>query len=549
LSAVEFVGVYGTPNMEKVTALKPDLIVGEQFATKEDLYRQLAQIAPTVVIEQFTVSIHQSSAAFARLVGKEAEAARLKTDYEARVTALRQKLGDPSKVVVSLMQLNDKGPFVDGSGGAPLTVMRDIGVAVPTAQLKAIQENTRLQYSLESLPELDADVILTPIWRQDGHEAVVTKTQASPLWATLNAVQQGQAANVDGELFFGNAYQALFAVLEGLEAGLLKANLATGYAAKYPARVGVLPINPYPDAIKRDAPATGAAKPAAGATKSYTDAIGRTVTIPTAPKRIAALHDTNVTRLMLSLGVKPYASTVRQGALKRVDSLYDVSGIESLGEWTAPNIERVAAVKPDLIIGTSFGGKTDLKPEVVAQLERIAPTAFVDPFAPTPKVMEQLGALLGIETQVREKQAAYERRLAAVKGKLAPKLPELTVSLISLYQWKDGQINVYGGPILLLGEVLQALGVRGPAGQPDGQKKISQEAIAEIDADVILISKFAADPPVAEAALFSTLKATRAGQVHELDGEALGVKSYDGLDRVLTTLERILTAADPKVYP
>jgi ABC-type Fe3+-hydroxamate transport system substrate-binding protein len=167
----------------------------------------------------------------------------------------------------------------------------------------------------------------------------------------------------------------------------------------------------------------------------------------------------------------------------------------------------------------------------------------------TPKVMEQFGALLGIETRVKAKQAAYERRLAEVKGKLAPKLPDLTVSLISLYQWKDGQINVYGGPILLLGEMLQALGVKGPAGQPNGQKKISQEAIAEVDADVILISKFAADPPVAEAALFSALKASRAKQIHELDGEALGVKSYDGIDKVLTTLETILTAADPKVYP
>jgi iron complex transport system substrate-binding protein len=91
-------------------------------------------------------------------------------------------------------------------------------------------------------------------------------------------------------------------------------------------------------------------------TKPFTDLRGQTVQIPREPQRVAALHDTNVTRIMLSLGVRPAGTVVRGGRLERVAGLYDVSGMEALGEWTEPNIEQIAQLQPDLIIGSGNNG-------------------------------------------------------------------------------------------------------------------------------------------------------------------------------------------------
>lgn len=93
------------------------------------------------------------------------------------------------------------------------------------------------------------------------------------------------------------------------------------------------------------------------------------------PKRVVALDWRPLEDLLL-LGVKPIAGADLEDFPRWV-RLSLPPDIQNLGSRTAPNLERLAALKPDLILGyTGFQGR--LYPE----LSRIAPTALYDYLPP-----------------------------------------------------------------------------------------------------------------------------------------------------------------------
>ncbi len=231
-SGIEFVGSYGEPNLETILTLQPDLIVGNQFLI--DNYDLYSEIAPTVLIEVLTQPLEDSSANFAALVGREAELAELQEAYEARVVELREAIGEPSEITVSLIQWGagggaEPGQFYVEEGGAVITVLNDLGFDRPANQI-GVPERTF--YSLELLPEHDGDVILRPYFTPeeiDNDEASVFKD--SPIWGQLNAVQKGQAFDVPGDQWFGAAYTPRFRALDALEALLVDQEIDTSWEA------------------------------------------------------------------------------------------------------------------------------------------------------------------------------------------------------------------------------------------------------------------------------------------------------------------------------
>ena len=99
------------------------------------------------------------------------------------------------------------------------------------------------------------------------------------------------------------------------------------------------------------------------------------VCLPAPPKRVVTLDWRPLEDLLL-LGVRPVAGADLEDFPRWV-RLSLPPGIQNLGSRTAPNLELLAALKPDLILGyTGFQGR--LYPE----LSRIAPTALYDYLPP-----------------------------------------------------------------------------------------------------------------------------------------------------------------------
>jgi len=80
-----------------------------------------------------------------------------------------------------------------------------------------------------------------------------------------------------------------------------------------------------------------------------------TTDVPVDPQRIVTTTDQNALLPLLELGVEPVASAGLVGddgsqSFRRVDG-YDTSAVEFVGAYGEPNLEAMAAQRPDLILG------------------------------------------------------------------------------------------------------------------------------------------------------------------------------------------------------
>jgi iron complex transport system substrate-binding protein len=264
-----------------------------------------------------------------------------------------------------------------------------------------------------------------------------------------------------------------------------------------------------------DRPTSGSSAPDL-ASRNMTDAVGRVVRIPAAPQRILALSELDLDAL-LALGIRPAGATNGRGSDRPPAYLGTrAAGIESLGNFAQPSLDRIVVLQPDLILA---GGQAD--PERLAQLESIAPT--VVSFAPGEfwqdsfrRIADAVGRPEAGERVLDE----YRARAAALREKLGAHAGE-SVSIVRLTP---------NGPMFMLGDafagrVLADLGlVRPPAQRAPGAghaPPLSREMLADIDGDWLFIGNFTPDPNSVAALhgepAFAALRAAQRGHVREVD--------------------------------
>ncbi|ROP59964.1 iron complex transport system substrate-binding protein [Enterobacter sp. BIGb0383] len=225
---------------------------------------------------------------------------------------------------------------------------------------------------------------------------------------------------------------------------------------------------------------------AAADTQSFTDDLGRTVTVPAHPQRIVSLHDLDITIPLIELGVPPVASHgrtradgshfLRSGALLTgVD--FDNSTIRFIGTADI-DIEAVAAMKPDLII-TEPNRNTP-----VEQLEKIAPTVSIDHLdGGAPQIYSKLARLTGTEARLAILDRRYQEQISQLKRVIDTR--NITVSVLQANQGKINALHTYHS----LGRVLRDAGFRFPplidAIPEGGRIDVSAERLPELDADYV----------------------------------------------------------------
>ncbi|MEM7649660.1 MAG: iron-siderophore ABC transporter substrate-binding protein, partial [Cyanobacteria bacterium P01_A01_bin.70] len=160
--AIADVGTPERPNLERITALNPDLILTTQQLVGES-YPLLSQIAPTVV---FDVDERLEWRSLTRLcgeaLGKQDVAAKLSADYEAKLAQLKsQAPQNPEAITASIVFLTPGRIRTMGKATFPGTVLADAELSRPPSQAAG---PGLMNISLEALDEIDGDVlfILTP---------------------------------------------------------------------------------------------------------------------------------------------------------------------------------------------------------------------------------------------------------------------------------------------------------------------------------------------------------------------------------------------------
>lgn len=171
---------------------------------------------------------------------------------------------------------------------------------------------------------------------------------------------------------------------------------------------------------------------------SYTGGDGKTVTLDHTPTRIIA--DSGAAAALISFGIRPvgiYGNNPPDQE-KQLEGL-DLSGIEIVGQsWGEIDIEKVAALKPDLVIAdywpmdAAYQGFEEGVAASTMQVLQLAPITGPSQGDSALQLIEDYGKLaqsLGADVsapQILADKAAFDHSLDGFKAALAAK-PDLTV--------------------------------------------------------------------------------------------------------------------------
>jgi iron complex transport system substrate-binding protein len=240
-----------------------------------------------------------------------------------------------------------------------------------------------------------------------------------------------------------------------------------------------------------------------------------TTEVPADPQRVVVL-DLGELDSAVALGVKPVGAVtapVEDGLLSYLAD--DVEGIELVGEIGEPNLEQIAALEPDLILGSDVRVQ-----DFYDELSAIAPTVFTESVGVSWKENLAVHAeALGKQEEAEALLAAYDERAAEVGEKVAD---DTTVSIV---RFVPGEIRLYAQDNFI-GTVLEDAGIARPQAQDVAEFSVtvSPEQIALADGDQIFVGTYGDPaetdgPAVLGGPLWKNLPAVAAGDVHEVDDD------------------------------
>jgi iron complex transport system substrate-binding protein len=252
----------------------------------------------------------------------------------------------------------------------------------------------------------------------------------------------------------------------------------------------------------RNAPTTPACRPFDGDEGE--------VCVPQGAERIVAVTYFSY-EILRALGIAAVAVT---GAADLPAHLGGGSAdLPDIGTFQQPDLEAIAALAPDLIVGNPGLDTTD-------DLARLAPFVAIDTQVPEPWQRATLrhGEALGASQRAADLVAEHDARVAALAAAVGDPAA-VEVSLVSIVGG-DG-VGVVGDG-RTAGALLRDVGFARPAGQRGIENFLfpSPEEYAVLDGDLLLVSTFGDGAEVADlrAALTSspvypTLRAVRTGAV------------------------------------
>ncbi|MET9516523.1 iron-siderophore ABC transporter substrate-binding protein [Streptomyces sp. NPDC002994] len=263
--------------------------------------------------------------------------------------------------------------------------------------------------------------------------------------------------------------------------------------------------------------------------RTLTHAMGKTE-LKAAPQRVVVL-DVGELDNVVSLGVKPVGYAPAEGDegipgyLKK-----DAGAPKSVGTINSLNLEAIAALKPDLILGSQLRAADKYK-----ELSAIAPTIFsIRPGFTWKENYLLNAAALDKSADAKTKLAAYEKKAEQLGTDIGESGKKPTVSMV---RYLPGKIRLYA-KASFIGTILEDAGLPRPANQQinDLAAEISPEKIDEADGDWIFTGVYG-DPKATsqdkaeDNALWKKLGAVKKGQAKDVPDETwylgLGVTAAD----------------------
>ncbi|MCR8633685.1 ABC transporter substrate-binding protein [Paenibacillus radicis (ex Xue et al. 2023)] len=222
------------------------------------------------------------------------------------------------------------------------------------------------------------------------------------------------------------------------------------------------------------APAKGGEVAKAEGPRKIKHAMGETE-VPANPQRVIILTNEG-TETVLALGVKPVGAVDSPYGSPWFDHIKkELDGVKPLGGESQPNLEVIAALKPDLILGNKMRQE-----KVYAQLSAIAPTVFAETLRGEWKSNFALFAdALNKKAEGDKVVAAYDKRIEDFKKKAGDQLKDK----VAVVRFMGGKTRFYYGD-MFTGAIFKQIGM--PRSDPKSDEKafedITKERLPELEA-------------------------------------------------------------------
>ncbi|MFV0474008.1 MAG: iron-siderophore ABC transporter substrate-binding protein [Pikeienuella sp.] len=272
------------------------------------------------------------------------------------------------------------------------------------------------------------------------------------------------------------------------------------------------------------------------------DYVAAPICAPEAAQRIVVLDPTYSLGMALELDLPVVGAPMfgMSDAALHEDAL--ARGVADLGAFTEPSLEAIAALRPDLIIGSGMLGEG-----VQAIASQIAPTVMIT--AENWKTYyRRLAEATGRANAAEEILGRFEARVEALK----PRIPDQTVSVIRITPW-DFQVYLDSPQAYAPFLIMRELGVKRPpyetAEGGETMKRPDWEELSGLSGDILLYivggsndsAESGRHEEVTGNPLWKMLPAVEAGRVHRLDpGIWMEFNGAGSANRVLDDIERYI---------
>lgn len=191
LANVADTGDYGSPSIEKIVSLNPDLIITATSDTA--LLEQLNKVAPTVSVPYGQLkNAHEELAYFGELLGRTERAEAWLKNYDERIAAAKARVDAvvPPDATFTIFERSEKSVWTYGDnfgrGGQP--IYQALGRQPKAEVADEMMEKQWAELSLEALPQYAGDYLIVTVSSSSNWS--IDTFKADPVWGSLEAVKQ-----------------------------------------------------------------------------------------------------------------------------------------------------------------------------------------------------------------------------------------------------------------------------------------------------------------------------------------------------------------------
>lgn len=303
-----------------------------------------------------------------------------------------------------------------------------------------------------------------------------------------------------------------------------------------------------PASFASGASAAATAPADSGAACTFTDDLGREVTLEAAPRRVAALTG-SYADIWCTAGGRDTLVASASDAWTDFD-LGLGEEVANIGGAMGVSVEELLAAAPDLVLAsTNIPSNQEMLPALEAAGVDVA-FFSVDTFEDYLRMLEICTGLTGSPEAYQTYGEAVAEEIEAARARAAAALEEQGPEKVLYIRAAASVVKPKGSSGTVLGEMLADLGCINIADQDQSLlEDLSMEAILAADPDKILIVLQGADPEPAKAQLegevlsnpaWQQLTAVREGRVYYMDKDLYHLKpnarwgeAYDHLVEIL----------------